>query len=106
MIFGRRLGCVTKDCGPSSPRVDTIHEFVHCIQQLFVESAQMTVIPAKLAYSLNLPVWRRFVGAAEKALSLGEILFFLDSCSFDQDFVPRDSLFSLKSGKVKVLFLT
>lgn len=32
----------------------------------------MTVIPAKLAYCLNLPVWRRFVGAAEKALSLGE----------------------------------
>lgn len=72
MIFGKRLGCVTRDSGPSSVQVDQIHEFVQCIQQLFVDTAQMTAFPAKWAYSLNLPVWRRFVGAAEKALSLGE----------------------------------
>ena len=72
MIFGKRLGCVANESIPASLGVDTIHEFVQCIRQLFVESAQMTVIPAKLAYSLNLPVWRRFVGAAEKALTLGK----------------------------------
>lgn len=43
------------------------------MRQLFEESSKMTVIPAKLAYRLNLPVWQRFVKAAETALSLGTI---------------------------------
>lgn len=76
MIFGRRLGCVS----PLNPSTDStessdvrdIHEFVHCMRQLFEESSKMTVIPAKLAYRLNLPVWQRFVTAAETALSLGK----------------------------------
>lgn len=34
----------------------------------------MTVIPAKLAHRLNLPVWQRFVKAAETALSLGKAI--------------------------------
>ena len=74
MIFGRRLGCVREN-NPSAPsqNVGNIHEFVHCMRQLFEESSKMTVIPAKLAYRLNLPVWQRFVKAAETALSLGMI---------------------------------
>ena len=55
--------------------MDRIHEFVHCIQQLFVESSKMTMIPAKLAFKLKLPVWRRFERAAERALSLGNHSF-------------------------------
>ncbi|CAG2109962.1 unnamed protein product [Medioppia subpectinata] len=47
-----------------------IHEFVHCVQQIFVESANMQLIPPKLAFRLNLPVWSRFEGAARKALDL------------------------------------
>lgn len=74
MIFGRRLGCVP-ELNPSSgseASVRDIHEFVQCMRQLFEESSKMTVIPAKLAYKLNLPVWQRFVNAAETALSLGK----------------------------------
>ena len=67
MIFGSRLGCVSLE----DSYADRIHEFVHCIQQLFVESSKMTMIPAKLAFNLKLPVWRRFEKAAERALSLG-----------------------------------
>ena len=78
MIFGRRLGCVpvrnpTADLATDAS-VSNIHEFVHCMRQLFQESSRMTVIPAKLAYRLNLPVWQRFVKAAETALSLGQSL--------------------------------
>lgn len=74
MIFGRRLGCVPNQATLSSGQESrsTIHEFVHCMRQLFEESSRMTVIPAKLAYKLNLPVWQRFMKAAETALSLGK----------------------------------
>ncbi|XP_023236716.1 cytochrome P450 315a1, mitochondrial-like [Centruroides sculpturatus] len=67
MIFGRRLGCVDSD-----HRKDGMHEFVHCVQQIFRESAKMTMIPPRLAYMLKLPVWRRFVRAADKALYLAK----------------------------------
>ncbi|CAG2166477.1 unnamed protein product, partial [Oppiella nova] len=85
MIFGRRLGCVAMDvrahgtggsdgsggCADDNHRpMANIHEFVHCVQQIFVESANMQLIPPKLANRLNLPVWQRFVGAAGKALTL------------------------------------
>lgn len=65
MIFGRRLGCVAK-----TSDMETIHEFVHCVQQIFSESAKMSMISPRLAYKLNLPVWRRFVKAAGRALEL------------------------------------
>ncbi|XP_013775772.1 cytochrome P450 315a1, mitochondrial-like [Limulus polyphemus] len=67
MIFGRRLGCVTSDS-----KIGNIHEFVHCVQQIFTESAHMTMIPPRLAYWLKLPVWRRFVQAADRALGLAK----------------------------------
>jgi hypothetical protein len=70
MIFGRRLGCVAIN-GDNQTPISNIHEFVHCVQQIFVESANMQLVPPKLAYKLNLPVWRRFVDAAGKALALG-----------------------------------
>lgn len=73
MIFGRRLGCINnyepRNDGDLKP-LARIHDFVNCVQQIFVESANMTMIPPKLAYSLNLPVWRRFASAAGKALAL------------------------------------
>jgi hypothetical protein len=47
------------------------------MRQLFEESSKMTVIPAKLAHRLNLPVWQRFVKAAETALSLGMSLIVI-----------------------------
>ncbi|KAH9419721.1 hypothetical protein DERP_001551 [Dermatophagoides pteronyssinus] len=67
MIFGRRLGCITPQ--PSSALPD-IHEFVNCVQRIFVESANMQLIPPKLAHSFRLPVWRRFESAANNALDL------------------------------------
>lgn len=75
MIFGTRLGCVSLE----QSYVDRIHEFVHCIQQLFVESSKMTMIPAQLAFKLKLPVWRRFEKAAERALTLGNYYHSLQS---------------------------
>lgn len=71
MIFGRRLGCVAIKDDASAQPIANIHEFVHSVQQIFVESANMQLIPPKLAYRLNLPVWKRFVRAAGQALALG-----------------------------------
>lgn len=71
MIFGRRLGCVAINGDDKTKPLPDIHEFVQCVQQIFVESAIMTLIPPQLAYKLNLPVWRRFESAAGKALELG-----------------------------------
>ena len=72
MIFGRRLGCVAiGDNQTNETPFSNIHEFVHCVQQIFVESANMQLIPPKLAHKLNLPVWKRFVNAAGQALTLG-----------------------------------
>lgn len=74
MIFGRRLGCI-----PSKNNVTpvdsslSIHEFVDCVQNIFIESANMQLMPPKLAYRLKLPVWRRFEKAAGRALELGKL---------------------------------
>lgn len=67
MIFGRRLGCISSSDKSNLP---DIHEFVHCVQQIFVQSANMTLIPPKMAHYLKLPVWKRFEEAAGKALDL------------------------------------
>lgn len=69
MIFGRRLGCVVNE---GTSKAETIHEFVQCIRQLFVESSKMIVLPARVAASLQSPVWKRFCAAAERALTLGK----------------------------------
>lgn len=74
MIFGRRLGCVSSNNDSAN-----IHEFVHCVQQIFSESAKMAMVSPKLACALRLPMWRRFENAAGRALDLGELL--LDSWS-------------------------
>ncbi|XP_003743235.1 cytochrome P450 315a1, mitochondrial [Galendromus occidentalis] len=66
MIFGRRLGCVST----TNDSAD-IHEFVHCVQQIFSESAKMAMVSPKLASALRLPMWRRFEKAAGRALDLG-----------------------------------
>ncbi|XP_065309170.1 cytochrome P450 315a1, mitochondrial [Dermacentor albipictus] len=65
MIFGRRLGCIAQ-----TSSMDNVHEFVHCVQQIFNESAKMSMFSPRLAYRLRLPVWRRFVRAAGRALEL------------------------------------
>lgn len=67
MIFGRRLGCVSPQATESS---ESIHEFVHCVQQIFYESANMAMVSPKLASTLRLPMWRRFEKAAGRALEL------------------------------------
>lgn len=71
MIFGRRLGCVSSS--QDKTNLPDIHEFVHCVQQIFVQSANMTLIPPKMAHYLNLPVWKRFEDAASKALELASL---------------------------------
>ena len=70
MIFGRRLGCVSSSQDKSN--LPDIHEFVNCVQQIFVQSANMQLIPPKMAHYLKLPVWKRFEEAAGKALELGK----------------------------------
>lgn len=65
MIFGRRLGCIAQ-----TSSMDNVHEFVYCVQQIFNESANMSMISPRVAYRLRLPVWRRFVKAAGRALEL------------------------------------
>lgn len=65
MIFGRRLGCIA-----SSSSMENVHEFVHCVQQIFNESAKMSMMSPRVAYKLGLPVWKRFVKAAGRALEL------------------------------------
>ncbi|XP_015909978.1 cytochrome P450 10 [Parasteatoda tepidariorum] len=65
MLFGRRLGCVTPAAETSN-----MHEFVHHVQQIFTESANMSLISPKLASKWNLPVWRRFVNAADQAIAM------------------------------------
>lgn len=87
MIFGRRLGCVKQFNNNTELNMNTsnmnlnddnnekqIHNFVYWVQQIFIESANMTMIPPRIAYALNLPVWKRFVQAAENALSLGNLM--------------------------------
>ncbi|RWS16315.1 cytochrome P450 315a1-like protein [Dinothrombium tinctorium] len=69
MIFGRRLGCIPSAHVLSS-EFERLHEFVACVQQIFVESAKMTLIPAKYAYKFNLPMWKRFERAANGAITL------------------------------------
>ncbi|RWS29023.1 cytochrome P450 315a1-like protein [Leptotrombidium deliense] len=69
MIFGRRLGCVPNK-HVACQQLRHINEFVACVQQIFVESASMTLIPARYAYKLNLPVWKRFEKAADGAIEL------------------------------------
>ncbi|XP_015783494.1 cytochrome P450 315a1, mitochondrial [Tetranychus urticae] len=72
MIFGRRLGCVetSHDLRYKTHKMDQVHLFVQCVQQLFVESAKLTLLPARLAQRFNLPVWQRFMEAADQALRL------------------------------------
>lgn len=80
MIFGRRLGCVPTqhdlnlaiNSDSSQQPLEKMHDFVECVQQIFIESARMTMIPPKVAHKMNLPVWRRFTSAAGKALALGK----------------------------------
>lgn len=76
MIFGRRLGCIpTKNNAEAADNSTlSIHEFVDCVQNIFIESANMQLMPPKLAYRLKLPVWRRFEKAAGRALELGKML--------------------------------
>lgn len=62
MIFGRRLGCL------EDKSKDIIQKFMTCMEDIFVESATMNVLPPKLAQALNLPVWKRFVNAVTTAL--------------------------------------
>uniref|UniRef100_T1J337 Cytochrome P450 n=1 Tax=Strigamia maritima TaxID=126957 RepID=T1J337_STRMM len=72
-IFGRRMGCVSS--GVSPPVVDDeIHTFVQSVQQIFVESAKMTTVPPRLAYYLNLNVWKRFHSAVTSALTIARSL--------------------------------
>lgn len=70
-IFGRRMGCVSLDTNNQN---DEIYTFVQCVQQIFTESARMTTIPPRLAYALNLPVWRRFSDAVGSALTIARSL--------------------------------
>lgn len=76
MIFGRRLGCVetSHDLRYKTHKMEQVHLFVQCVQQLFVESAKMTLLPARLAQRFNLPVWQRFMEAAGQALKLGNFV--------------------------------
>nr|QFU80946.1 cyp315a1 [Eotetranychus kankitus] len=72
MIFGRRLGCVetSDELKCKTNKIEKVHLFVQCVQQLFVESAKMTLLPARLAQRFNLPVWQRFMEAAGQALTM------------------------------------
>ena len=69
-IFNRRLGCFDSQNNEKFPG---IQEFVDCVQQIFAESATLQLVPPKLAYSLKLPVWKRFETAAQKSLDFGNI---------------------------------
>uniref|UniRef100_T1JAE9 Cytochrome P450 n=1 Tax=Strigamia maritima TaxID=126957 RepID=T1JAE9_STRMM len=68
-IFGRRMGCVSSEVNSSSVD-DEIHTFVQSVQQIFIESAEMTTLPPRLAYYLNLNVWKRFQSAVTSALTI------------------------------------
>lgn len=120
MIFGRRLGCVPTETQTQSQTgsraasasasdnmtsASNLHDFVHCVQQIFIESAKMTMIPAKWAHYLNLPVWRRFEDAADKALSLGK--FYLYKYKFTLQLTAyqlRHHAKVIKSDEVSVIF--
>lgn len=79
MIFGRRLGCVAtaqsdRKSGhntASAERIQSIHEFVNAVQQIFVDSAALSGMNAEKAYRDNHPIWSSFVQAADRALALG-----------------------------------
>lgn len=48
-------------------------DFNSAVRDIFIETGNMQLFPAKLAHKLNLPVWRRFVEANNKALEIGKL---------------------------------
>lgn len=48
-------------------------DFNSAVRQIFIETGNMQLFPAKLAHKFNLPVWRRFVEANNKALEIGKL---------------------------------
>lgn len=68
MMFGRRMGCISRG-GDQTQHVD-VQEFVKCVQQIFVQTCDMQLIPPKLAYALRLPIWKRFEYAVDRSLEL------------------------------------
>ena len=47
-------------------------EFNTAVRQIFIETGNLQLFPAKIAQKLNLPVWQRFVEANDKALEIGK----------------------------------
>ncbi|KAG1701333.1 Cytochrome P450 315a1, mitochondrial [Nymphon striatum] len=75
MIFGRRMGCYansSSDDNSFQMRPEEMEKFVHDVQQIFVESAAMSVFPPRLAKKYNLPMWTRFVEAVGSALEVAK----------------------------------
>lgn len=50
------------------PSLTSLARTVH---QIFATSAALSMIPAKMAAKLKLPVWRRFLRAADTAMETG-----------------------------------
>ena len=48
-------------------------EFNESVRRIFLETGKLQLFPAKIAHKLNLPVWRRFVEANDKALEIGKL---------------------------------
>lgn len=80
MIFGRRMGCYASKNSTTNSSVrmapEEIQKFVNYVQEIFVESAKMSVFPPRLAKKFNLPVWSRFVKAVGSALEIGMFTCF------------------------------
>ena len=78
-LFGNRMGCVKiHDQNKISTESlltddkDQLHiRFQHAVKSVFVETAKMQFLPAKLAQKWNLPVWKRFVEASSTSFELG-----------------------------------
>jgi len=47
-------------------------EFNESVRQIFIETGNLQLFPAKIAQKLNLSVWRRFVEANDKALEIAK----------------------------------
>lgn len=86
VIFGRRLGCIPEyfklmktpkadqkaDLGKHIKISKMQEEFNSAVRQIFIETGNLQLFSAKLAQKLNLPAWRRFVEANDKALEIGK----------------------------------
>lgn len=70
VLFGRRIGCLgSEDNNAQSSKAE---QLVDAITRMFKETSKFQILPANIAYKLNLQSWKRFKDASTEMLDLAQ----------------------------------